>query len=238
MNSDKAKQNLIILDQSNNFGDWLYSQIKPFLSGNILEIGSGLGTYSEKITRDFPQSRIILSDIDQEYLARLKEGFRSWGNVASILHIDFSNPSDLKKIKQKVHSVLAMNVLEHIQNDLRALNNGYNLLEKRGRLILVVPAHKFLFNCIDRLVGHYRRYTKREIMVKAREAGFQIKQIFYFNFFSIFGWYLQGNLLKKPLLGRRTAKFLDRMVPGLSLFEKYILRQKIGMSLIVVLEKG
>ena len=68
MDRDKHNQSILIVEELDSFNDWMYSQIRPFLGGNILEVGSGMGRYSERVAKDFENSRIILSDIDQECL--------------------------------------------------------------------------------------------------------------------------------------------------------------------------
>lgn len=227
-------QNLDVLDEIDNFTDWVYQEIKPFISGNIFEIGSGRGTYSKKIIKDLTSNKIVLSDIDQDYIKWLGQ-FES-KNV-SIAKVDISRKEDFKNINIPIDSAFALNVLEHIEDDVRAMNNIYDSLSPGGKFIILVPAHKFLFNCIDEGVGHYRRYTKSEVMAKVSKTKFKVKKLFYFNFLSIFGWYLNGHVFRKNVISKRAAFLLDKIVPLLRLIEQYILRKKIGISIIVVLQK-
>ncbi|MFN7991901.1 MAG: class I SAM-dependent methyltransferase [Candidatus Micrarchaeia archaeon] len=233
--SVEGRHNLAITEKADNFTQWMYSEIKPNLRGNILEIGSGIGTYSKKIVRDFKDSRIVLSDIDQDFVSRLSAAYRGNGQVSS-LRIDLTLASDLKQIKHQVDSVFALNVLEHIEHDTRALENVYRLLPKGGRFVILVPAHMSLFNCIDTAVGHYRRYSKKELSEKAAAAGFRVMKSYYFNLPGIFGWYINGSLLKKKTLNEGAMGFYDRMIPLVKHAERIILR-KAGLSIIMVLEK-
>ena len=91
-----------------------------------------------------------------------------------------------------------MNVLEHIENDVFALRQLYKMLKKDGMLIILVPCHKFLYNIIDTQVGHFRRYTKKDLESKIRNTQFTIDSIFYFNLLGIIGWYMNGSLAKNP----------------------------------------
>lgn len=227
--------NLELIDKAGRFTDWMYEQIRPFLTGTILEIGSGRGTYSQKIINDFSGHQIILSDIDAKYVAKLKKRFSS-PNLA-VLKIDFGHKNDFENLKAPVDSAFALNVLEHVKNDVQALKNVSGKLKPGGKLILLVPAHKFLFNCLDQNVGHYRRYTKKELLEKISQTDFKVKKLFYFNFWSTFAWYLRGNIFKKAILHESTMDFFNKLVPLLRFSENYILRKKLGMSLVVVLEK-
>ena len=227
-------QNLDVLDKIDNFTNWVYQEIRPFITGNIFEIGSGRGTYSKKIIKDFTGNKIILSDIDQNYIKELGQ-FEN--KDVSILKVDISCKEDFRNIKIPIDSAFALNVLEHIEDDVHAMNNIYDSLRIGGKFIILVPAHKFLFNCIDSSVGHCRRYTKNEIIAKVSKTKFKIKNLFYFNFLSIFGWYLNGHVFKKNVINKSAACILDKLIPLLRIIEQYILRKRIGISIIVVLQK-
>ncbi len=115
--------------------------------------------------------------------------------------------------------------------------NIYNILKKNGKFVLLVPAHKFLYNCIDEAIGHFRRYTRKAIESKIAQTNFKIGSLFYFNFLAIFGWYLQGNILKKTQVGTGKMKLFDSLVPIMRFVERYIILRKLGISLTVILEK-
>lgn len=183
--SNQGKENLEILDKADDFVNWMYSEIKPYIFGDILEIGSGGGTYSKKLINDFDKE-ITLSDIDPVYIDQLKKRFGKYKNV-EIRRIDLGNASDFN-FDNKIDTVIALNVLEHIKDDVFALQNIYGSLNNGRRLILLVPAHKPLFNVIDTAVGHYRRYNRKELIEKIKNTPFKIKTMFYFNFFQ----YLDG----------------------------------------------
>ena len=130
-----------------------------------------------------------------------------------------------------------INVLEHIENDRAALMNLASLLTKKGRIIMLVPAHKFLFNCIDTKVGHYRRYNLAEIKDKISGTKLNLVKVFYFNFMSIFAWYINGTILKKSSINEKALGLYNKMVPFFRFMENKILKKRLGISLIVTLEK-
>ena len=140
-------------------------------------------------------------------------------------------------LREKIDTAVAVNVLEHINDDTGAFKNVYSSLKKGGHFIVLVPAHQALYNIIDKSIGHYRRYAKKDLIAKAEGAGFKVDELFYFNFFSIFVWYLNGNILKKNTLNAGFLKIFDFFVPVFRALEKNILKGKIGISLIIILEK-
>lgn len=213
----------------------MYGEVKPFLKGNILEVGSGVGTYSKKIIKDYSSNQIIFSDIDKEYVQKLNNDYITNPNAKAI-QLDLNKPTDFEKIDKRIDSVIALNVLEHVEDDVTALENIYELLEPGGKFIVLVPAHKFLFNCVDTSLGHFRRYTKKELIKKISRTKFRTKKVYYFNFAAIIGWYVNGNIFKKKI-SEGSVSLFDKFVPFFKFFEKYIIRKKMGISLIAILEK-
>jgi SAM-dependent methyltransferase len=170
--SDSGKKILENLAGAKKFTAWLYEKLKPyFKTGNILEIGSGNGTYSEKIIKDFSASHIFLSDLDQELLSALKNKFSNNTNI-SLLKLDIARRDSFNFFPSGIDTAVAINVLEHVKQDTEALKNIYDRLNAGGRFIVLVPAHKFLYNAIDKAVGHYRRYSRQELEDKARACLF------------------------------------------------------------------
>ena len=213
----------------------MYQEVLPGLKGDILEVGSGIGTFSEKIIFDFPNSKVTLTDISDNYVNELLARFRD--DKVSIHKLDLNQKSHYEKIgHEKFDSILAINVLEHVENDEFALFQLYKMLKKEGVLVLLVPAHKFLFNAIDRKVGHFRRYSKKEMISKIQKAQFSIDKIFFFNMIGIIGWYVNGSIFSDSTVNPIAVKIFDRIVP-LSKHVERLIAKKIGLSLICFLKK-
>lgn len=108
---------------------------------------------------------------------------------------------DLNRLPIKANSVgliIAMDILEHLENDENGIGELYRAITKGGILILTVPAFNFLSGIQDIVTGHKRRYSKREITSKLRRKGFDILRSSYFNFFLFF----------PILMARRIIRFL------------------------------
>jgi SAM-dependent methyltransferase len=239
-NDYQGHANLEIISENHRFNDWMYRQVNARLKRemlDVLEVGSGLGTFSERIIRDLPpSSHIMLTDKSGIYVQALKGRYSLCKNV-SVTRMDLNNRTDYSRIGyEKYDLILALNVLEHISDDQLALRELYKVLKKDGSFVILVPCHKFLFNVIDENVGHFRRYTKRELKAKIRETNFKVELIRYFNFLGIVGWYFNGNLLKNPGINPTASKWFDRMVPLLDYLERITLH-RIGLSLICFLKK-
>lgn len=230
-------ENLELVSRSRRFNDWMYGEIKPVLHGDVLEVGSGIGTFSEKIIHDLPYSNITLTDSSLTYVRALEERFSNDNNIFSY-KLDLNCKGDYERIGyEKFDSILAINVLEHIENDDFALEELYKMLKSEGSLVVLVPCHKFLYNVIDTSIGHFRRYTEQDLESKARKAQFTIDRMFYFNMLGIVGWYINGNLGRNPKINSGAYKIFDKVVPLIKYSEK-IIGKKMGLSLICYLKKN
>jgi SAM-dependent methyltransferase len=230
-------ENLELISRSHRFIEWMYGEIKPVLHGDVLEVGSGIGTFSEKIIRDLPSSNVTLTDASLTYVRALEERFSNDNNIFTY-KLDLNCKRDYERIGyEKFDSILAINVLEHIKNDEFALEELHKMLKREGLLVVLVPCHKFLYNVIDTSIGHFRRYTKRDLESKARKAQFTIDRMFYFNMLGIVGWYMNGNLGGNPRINSGAYEIFDKIVPLLRYSEK-IIGKKMGLSLIGYLKKN
>ncbi len=232
----EARRNLELSSTAPRFNDWMFSTVAPFLRGDILEVGSGLGVYSRRLFERFPESRLVFSDLDAAYVRQLADEYKNTVRVA-VKKLDVTDARSLAQYRQSFDGVIMLNVLEHLADDRAALHNIYEMLRPGGHAVILVPAYPRLFNALDRTAGHYRRYTRRSLKRLVGRTPFVMKEMFSFNFFAIFGWYVNGSLLGKADLSSRAMKLFDLLVPFFRTFERVILRRKAGISLIIVLEK-
>ena len=235
----QGHENLELMSHCHRYNNWMYEQILPVLKGDILEVGSGLGVFSEKIIQDMPHSHITLTDVSFDYLRELENKFCTGSNKKnnniSVKKLDLNNVEDYNRIGYEMFdTIVAMNVLEHLQDDEFVLQQLYRMLKKGGVLILLVPAYKSLYNVIDVDLGHFRRYSKDEVEGKVGNAQFNIEHIFYFNMLGIIGWYFNGSLAKKSTINRTASQVFDSLVPVLKELEKKM-GNRIGLGIFAIL---
>lgn len=217
------------LAQADKYNAWLISKFKRYLGKNILELGSGLGSITFKIERE--GYNILPSDIDQNFLKAL----RKINKKAFYLNIFNIKNSQIKNTK--FDTILAINVLEHIAEDPQAFKNIYRLLSPGGNLIIIVPAHQFLFGSYDTLVGHQRRYSKDELLKKLYKTSFLVEKINYYNKLSALGWFINARLLKRKSFPKYQLYFVNSLVPFIDFFD-YIIPFDFGLSIICVARKN
>jgi len=130
---------------------------------------------------------------------------------------------DLNQLPLKPNSIgiiVAMDILEHLEDDLNGIHELYNALKKEGILILTVPAFRFLWGIQDIVTGHQRRYSGQEIMIKLRKEGFEILRASYFNLFLFFPILLGRRMIR--LLGLKIESENEINFPLLNFFLKAI----------------
>ena len=143
----------------------------------------------------------VASDIDAEHLARLRVRFRGRPNL-SIRKCDLSDPADFSEFGAQFDSVVCLNVVEHLEDDLGALRNIRSALKPGGRAIILVPQDQAVYGTLDEVLGHVRRYSAAQLQSRMEEAGFAVERILQFNRITRPGWRVNGQLLRRRSFGR------------------------------------
>ncbi|HEX8964935.1 MAG TPA: class I SAM-dependent methyltransferase, partial [Patescibacteria group bacterium] len=129
MSKYKGTTTLEVLKDAHHYNNWIASNFIRKIEEPIIEIGSGTGNLSTFFTHH----GIHLTDVDYDLVQKLKKRFGKKGISVSQLNVSHAISS---KQKGKYRSVLSINVLEHIENDERALVHMNQLLKKNGKLLL------------------------------------------------------------------------------------------------------
>ncbi len=202
---------------------WIYDKISGFAIGQILEIGGGIGNISSFLLRDQPT--VSLSDLRPEYCRILEKNFGKDPHLQGIYELDLSLTdfnSRYSELLEKFDTVIALNVIEHIRDDLLAVRNAKALLRKNGKLVLLVPAGQWLYNSLDRELGHFKRYTKKELNDLFESVGLVVTESRYFNAAAILGWWFSGNILQEKIISPSKLNFYNRLVPILRIVDWFV----------------
>jgi SAM-dependent methyltransferase len=222
-----------------NYHRWILRIFMPYLGQHIVEVGAGLGSFSELVLSEHKFQTLSLVEPSEELYEELKTRMREPGtNIkVDLYHANFLEAAPLIKSQKVIDSVIYINVLEHIAEDERELDAVRETLTDGGYILLFVPALRWLYGTIDRQVGHFRRYTKTELNGKLRRAGFRIVRSNYFDFPGMALWWLKYRLMKSDTVEPGAVRLYDRLiVPALSRIES-IAPPPIGKNVIVVAQK-
>jgi SAM-dependent methyltransferase len=134
-------------------------------------------------------------------------------------------------------TVVAVNVLEHVEDDVAFLRDAHRSLVPGGRLLLFVPALAWLYGSLDRTFEHHRRYNRSTLDARLREAGFEVVRLQYSNSLGVLTWFVAGRVVGKATISARDVRLYDRLVvPWLLPIERVVV-PPIGQSLIAVAAK-
>ncbi|PLX01749.1 MAG: class I SAM-dependent methyltransferase [Marinilabiliales bacterium] len=230
----EGEETLERIGGAQQFNFWMYSVIKPYCSGKVLELGSGIGNVSTYFVNDVYS--ITLSDIRPNYCKKLEHRFKESSAVEEIRLLDLVHPdfnTEYNDLLGTFDTVFALNLIEHIENDLQAIRNCNSLLKPGGKLIILVPAYQRLYNSFDKSLLHYRRYSRKSLKQLINSSDQKLMKLFSFNFIGIFGWFWSGSVLKEKIIPDGQMRMFNRMVPIIRLFDWMVFR-RLGLSLISI----
>src|SRR5215203_1505823 len=168
-----------------------------------------------------------------EQLCRVVDPFRTHMQIDTY-NDTFKEVADRISLQQRPDSIIYVNVLEHIADDLGELRLINRALERGGRVFLFVPALQWLYGSFDREIQHFRRYTRAELEAKCVAAGFRVVESRYFDVAGVLPWFVKYRVLRSKRLDARAVKFYDaRVVPVAKALEARI-SPPLGKNLLVV----
>jgi len=212
------------------YNDWVYRRIRPYLGDRLLEVGCGIGNMSGYYA-DRPL--LVCLDLLVESLALVRAKLGDCPSLHTVQGDICAEATIAALADYRFDTAVMLNVLEHIADDAGALAAIHRLLEPGGRLVLLLPAERYLYGTLDRSLGHYRRYEPATVRPLLERSGYQIELLEYMNLAGILGWFLNGRVLRRRLLPRPQLAAFNVLAP---LFERLegVIRPPRGQSLLVV----
>ena len=206
---DPGAEILDAFSVTSHFNLWMADTIRPFVGQRVLEIGAGMGNLTRYLSRR--RQRYVATDLDAEHLVRLRNRLRHRPKLETAI-LDLSRPQDFLPFANAMDTVICLNVLEHLEDDLACLGNIHSALSPGGRAIILVPEGQNLFGQMDVVLGHFRRYSREQLRARMEEAGFSVETVLNFNRVSRPAWFVSSRLLRRSRLGRFQLKLFDKMV--------------------------
>jgi 2-polyprenyl-3-methyl-5-hydroxy-6-metoxy-1,4-benzoquinol methylase len=230
--SDPQSRTLEALAAASAYNDWMFSIFAEFLGNRILEIGCGTGNLTRRLIEKADEVTAI--DIHSEYLSLLSRTVPvPKGHTLTVRNQNFlEDMTDLAGYD----TIVLINVLEHLPEPEEALRRIHQALIANGRVIVLVPALRFLYSRFDQLIGHYRRYTRKALAQDLSCAGFTVKKNTNFNVLGVAGWWLRFCLLKRQYFTKRAVGLFETLTPLLRVIESFT-PPPLGLSVVGIGEK-
>ena len=216
------------------YNRWLAGRFQWALGQRVLEIGAGFGNMTRHLTDG--RELVVASDLDPVAVEYLKGVFRENPSVRVASYRFPLEPAAQEEIRALgIDTLVCCNVWEHIEDDRVTLTDMREILPPQGRLILLVPALARLYGSLDVHLRHFRRYEKPELERKLSEAGFRIEDCRFVNRPGVFGWFVNGRLLRRKVLPRAQLRAFRLLLPLLKREETA--PPSFGMSLLAIARK-
>ena len=220
---------LELIDHLYSYNHWIYDTVRPFIQGRVCEVGSGTGNITQFLLR---KEHIVGIEPYEQSLRKAQRRFVDHLNVCFVGCRLEQCPND-EVNAGSFDTVLCLNVLEHLEEDVAALTTMRTLCRPDGRVVILVPAMMSIYGEMDRSYGHYRRYNRRSLGRAFAGAGLEVSDSFYMNAIGAFGWLWEGRIMKRPRIRAKAARAFNRMVPFVDALERLI-RPPFGQSIVMV----
>lgn len=213
-----------------NWKSYWSRQIRPFLTGDILEAGAGIGA-NTRFLDPGDSGRYVCLEPDPQLIAQLRRELPETrrtrevvcGTLQSLPH-------------QRFDTIVYIDVLEHIENDREELNLAASFLAPGGRIIVLSPAHQRLYTPFDAAIGHFRRYD-RAMIRSISPAGLRLERLRYLDSAGLFASGANLLLLRQSMPTRAQLRFWDGWIVPCSRVLDKLFFYAIGKSIVAVWQK-
>jgi SAM-dependent methyltransferase len=212
-----------------NWKSYWSQQIRPFLRGDVLEVGAGIGSNTEFVDPGGP-GRWVCLEPDPQLVTRLVKnlektrGRRTYETVCGTLQ---------SLAEQQFDTIIYIDVLEHIEKDREELNRAAAHLRPGGHLIALSPAHQHLFTPFDAAIGHFRRYN-RPMLRNISPVGLRLQRMRYLDCVGLVASATNLLLLRLAIPTKAQLRFWDHWIIPVSRVLDPIFLYSVGKSILAV----
>jgi SAM-dependent methyltransferase len=227
-----AADDLETMSAARHYQAHVFGLVRPHVGARVLEVGCGIGTMTTELLEVAQQ--VVCIEPNLNCAARARESLGGNDRVSiRVCHLEECSRVELQE--QRFDTVVCVNVLEHIQDDVRALSLFRDVVAGAGGKVLIfVPAVQGIYSQHDAALGHHRRYSKRTLGAAFHAAGLELLAMRYTNPIGLLGWmynlYISGNIEHTA----SQVKLFDRFVAPWALPLERVVVPPIGLSLLAV----
>ena len=232
MPTEYVGKELDLFREAHRWKTYLQSRMAPFIRGDVLEVGAGIGT-TTRMMRDTPHTSWTCLEPDPGHVRRLQEELAQVTDPAANIV-----PGKLAALTdgRKFDTILYVDVLEHIEDDRGELERAARHLAPGGAIVLLCPAHPWLFSPFDEAVGHFRRYT-RNSLAELAPASLRTERSEYLDSVGLLASAANRLVLRRSQPSAAQIRLWDRRLIPLSRFTDRLLFFRLGKSVLAVLRE-
>ncbi len=212
---------------------YVRSQVEPYLGRDVLEVGAGQGA-TTRVLCDGRSRRWICLEPDSTLADRLIASI-SEGELPDCCAPRIGTLADVDESEQ-FDTILYMDVIEHIADDHDELARAARYLKPGGHLVVLVPAHQWLFTPFDASIGHYRRYNKSRLK-EAAPGEIELVRLAYLDSVGLFASLANRLFLKSAMPTAGQIAVWDRLMVPFSTWIDPVVGHAVGKSVLGVWRK-
>jgi SAM-dependent methyltransferase len=218
-----AGAELSLFEKAVNWKRYWSSLIAPYLRGDVLEVGAGIGANTETLT-SLPLESYTSLEPDAELAARIQ--------IAGPRHRKVTGT--LAGMPQSFDAILYIDVLEHIADDRYEMIAAAARLKTGGHVVVLSPAHQSLYTPFDKAIGHVRRYSRTSLAETAAQSGLRPVKFLYLDSAGLLASVARRCLSSTRMPTERQILAWDRWLVPLSRVLDRLLGYRVGKSILAV----
>ena len=211
----EGKENLDVMHLAVKYNQKIFSFFNKDIDKNtqVLDFGAGFGEFCNRFDNN-------VEAIEIDVLMHAAIRCRTY--------------QSLDEVDRKYDLIYSSNVLEHIKNDKKIVEQFYETLKKGGKVRVFLPAKMSIYSKMDEVVGHYRRYEKDSLIKLFEESGFKVNYCYYFDSLGFFASWFYNKVNQTGVVDKRSIVFYDRVLLPISLIlDKLGFRHIVGKNLVL-----
>lgn len=216
-----------------NWKQYYKNKISKYLKGDVLEVGAGIGETTFSLC-DGTQNSWVCIEPDVELIDIINKKKEN-GYLPSIIEIKKGTIDSLDK-ERKFDTIIYIDVIEHIENDSEELIKASSFLKPNGYLVILVPAHNYLFSKFDTAIGHFRRYNKKSLE-KVIPSDLKKKKLIYLDSVGLLASLMNKWFLKQDYPKLKQITFWDGVMIPISKIIDRLIFYKLGKTVVGVWQK-
>jgi phospholipid N-methyltransferase len=226
-------EELDVFEGAYNWKAYWLKKIEPFIGSRILEVGAGIGATTAAL-KHHSYDEWLCIEPDKNLCKKIKDK-QSALKINKDVEVKSCTTSELEG-QRSFDTILYIDVLEHIEKDIQELEVASGLLNRDGKIIILAPAHNFLYSPFDRKIGHYRRYNKASLSQLVPKK-MKIQNIQYMDSIGLFASLANKLILKKSDPSKAQVAFWDKIIVPISKIVDPVLLNSVGKSILAVFRK-
>jgi SAM-dependent methyltransferase len=230
MNQQYVGSELDLFSGASNWKSYFSRVLAPFIGARVLEVGAGIGSNIPYLRTSAVREWTSLEP--DPNLARRIVDRTDAGELPRALHVVAGTIENIDA-HRRYDTILYIDALEHIRDDGDELARAANLLAPGGNLVVLAPAHQFLFSPFDGAIGHWRRYNGATL-AGLTPRGCRIRARLALDSAGFLASLANRLLLKATMPSRGQIAFWDRVLVPISRIVDALTGRIFGKTVVMV----